>query len=100
MATNNPGTKTRSFQQVVPFFGAANPVIHILEGGAPQLRLKPRMARRAANEQRFFVCDRALMCTIRPTRSQGQDDDIGRARSADARKKPRSGERGAVLAAS
>lgn len=45
MATNNPGTKTRSFQQVVAFFGANNLVIHILGCIAPQLCLKIRARR-------------------------------------------------------
>ena len=40
MATNNPGTKTRSFQQVVEIFGADDPVIQILGWIAPQLCLK------------------------------------------------------------
>src|SRR6185295_13751709 len=40
MTTNDPSTKTRSFQHVAPFFGRQPLVIHILEGIAPQLCLK------------------------------------------------------------
>jgi len=35
MATSDPGTKARSFQQVVRLLGAANPVIHKLAGLPP-----------------------------------------------------------------
>ena len=63
MATNNPGTKTRSFQQVVAIFGANNLVIHILGCIAPQLCLKSaRSAVGFPNERlaiKFLTLNRA-----------------------------------------
>jgi hypothetical protein len=62
MATNNPGTKTRSFQQVVAFLGANNLVIHIFGCIVPQLCLKIRVRRAGFHNERLRarlqpICD-------------------------------------------
>jgi hypothetical protein len=105
MATNYPGTKTRSFQQVARFFGANNLVIHILECITPQLCLKLRAPRVGPGKERLrgrlqpigdATKRRCSATKAKPTISALRDG----AHYVYARKEPRSGERGAVLAAS